>query len=93
MSGSAEKSIEILVGDLGELLITLRPELPFLAEGVRIRKVRHVAEIFGAGRRVSIEVGEDVWPALAQSEQVLLMEFRGTEADAFRELFLQVETA
>lgn len=92
MSGGTT-TVEIIVGDLGDVLITLRPELPFLADGVRLRKGRRGAEIFGEGRRVSIEVGEEAWPALSESEQVLLMEFRGAEADAFRELVLQVESA
>jgi hypothetical protein len=92
MSGGTT-SLEIIVSDLGDVLITLRPELPFLADGVRLRKSRRGAEIFGEGRRISIEVGEEAWPALSRSEQLLLMEFRETEADAFRELVLQIESA
>jgi hypothetical protein len=90
MTRGVEASLEILVADLGDVTVTLRPEIPFLAEGVRLLERRRL-EIFGERRKIVVDVPEEAVAALSAVEQVLLVEFRDSGASAFRELILPVE--
>ncbi|MCW3782583.1 hypothetical protein [Defluviimonas salinarum] len=87
MKGVIEKTIEFLNGEAG-VTITVRPLLPFVAEGYRMRGASGI-DVFGDGRRLPLEIPEDQVVAFAEAEEILLCEFPVEGPDPVRELVLQ----
>jgi hypothetical protein len=78
-----DKTVEILVSDVGEMKIVLRPRLPFIAEGYRLQD-GHI-ELFGQGEKLPLDVPEDLRAEVADIDQALLLEFGRTGAAPERE--------
>ena len=68
-----EKVVEIIVSDIGDVRVVIRPGLDFEAEGYRI--FNGSLEIFGDGRKVSFSIPEDSRSEVLNSEQLILSEF------------------
>lgn len=82
-AGERDKTIEILVSDVGEMRIVLRPRLPFQVEGYRMRGAS--LELFGQGEKVTLDVPEDLVGEAAELDQALVLEFARTGEDPVRE--------
>lgn len=82
-----EKTVEFLLGELGDLTLALRPILPILAEGYRCDAKGHI-QIFGEGRKISLAVPEEITAALDRAENLLLCEFAASGDTPARELIL-----
>lgn len=83
-----EKLQEIIVDELGYVTIAVRPMLPFLAEGCRV-KDKHI-DLFGEGRKITLEIPDSAAEAIQESEEVLLCEFTRSGSRPERELQLLI---
>jgi hypothetical protein len=84
-----EKTFDILVSDIGEMRFVVRPPLPFLAEGFRIRDGE--MEVFGGGRVMWKTITEDLRDEGAELDQAFLMEFDWQGGQTVRETDLMKE--
>jgi hypothetical protein len=82
-SEGAEKTIEIIVSEVGELTIVLRPALPFEADGYRLQE--NSIEIFGQGEKVNLPIPEDLIEEVREIDQAILFEYDRTSAEPVRE--------
>lgn len=82
---------EIIVSDIGDISIIVRPQLPFLAEGVRV--LDGEIAIFGEDRRVRIDLTDhqDKLAAIGAVDQILLSEYSETSAAPVRETDIEIE--
>lgn len=83
MAGRGDKLSEILISEVGELQIALRPVLPFAAEGFRLEAGR--LEIFGEGSKIALDIEPEKWADLTEISQGLLIEFDGAGQQPARE--------
>ncbi|MBT28089.1 MAG: hypothetical protein CMO01_00400 [Thalassobius sp.] len=74
---------EILISDVGEMRVVLRPELPFVTEGYRLRDGK--IDLFGQGERVSFSLSGETFAEAMDLEQALLLEFARNGSDPVRE--------
>lgn len=81
-----DRTFELIVSDVGEMTIVLRPKLPFTPEGYRIPGDR--LEIFGEGQKISFSLEDDILPDAKDIDQALLLEYGRTGAIPERELDL-----
>ncbi len=81
--GERDKTIEIMISEVGEMHIILRPRLPFLVEGYRIHEKQ--IELFGEGERLGLDIPEDMVSEALEIEQALVTEFGRTGSDPVRE--------
>ena len=82
-AGEREKTVEIMISDVGDMHIVLRPRLPFLVEGYRIQKKQ--IELFGEGERLGLTIPEDLVSEVLEADQALVTEFARTGAAPVRE--------
>jgi hypothetical protein len=82
-AGEREKTVEIMISDVGEMHIVLRPRLPFLVEGYRILEKQ--IELFGEGERLGLEIPEELVTEALEADQALVTEFPRTGAMPVRE--------
>lgn len=82
-AGEREKTVEIMISDVGEMHIVLRPRLPFLVEGYRIQQKQ--IELFGEGERLGLDIPDDMVSEANEAEQALVTEFGRTGANPVRE--------
>ncbi|MCE6959686.1 hypothetical protein LAZ40_11715 [Cereibacter sphaeroides] len=87
LPAASEKTVEFLVGSAGEITLAMRPCLPFLSEGYRVVG-RGQIHLFGEGRKIAVSLPEDIGPALAGADQILLCEFAAEGAEPVREVEL-----
>lgn len=83
MAADPDKMIEIMISEIGEMTIALRPPLPFEAEGYRFND--KYVEIFGQGEKISLTLSEDIIGDAYETNQALLLEFGGNGSDPERE--------
>lgn len=81
-----EKLQEFMVDDLGEVTVAMRPMLPFMAEGCRVRATR--LDIHGEGRKLTLSIPEHARTAMGEIDELLLIEFSNEGSSPFRELQL-----
>lgn len=84
---AVEKTVEFLIGELGDVTLALRPNLPILAEGYRLDTKGHV-QVFGQGRKISFPIPEDALQTCQRVDQILLCEFGVSGETPERELIL-----
>jgi len=82
-SGEREKTVEIMISDVGEMHIVLRPRLPFLVEGYRILEKQ--IELFGEGERLGLDIPEELVTEASEVDQALVTEFARSGALPVRE--------
>ena len=70
-----EKVVEFMVDHVGAVTLAIRPCLKFLAEGYQLEG-KDCISLFGSGRKIILDVPEEVRPALLEADQILLYEFR-----------------
>ena len=83
MAGVEDKTFDILVSDIGEMRIVIRPPLPFHAEGFRIKE--GCIELFGDGRALHASVAQDILDDTREIDQALLIEFPRNGGESQRE--------
>ena len=86
-----ERMQEFIVDELGEMKIAIRPELPFLAEGCRVRPAQ--IDIHGEGRKLTLTIPEHARVAMGEVEEILLLEFSKEGSSPARELQLSLSRA
>lgn len=89
MTAVSEKTFDILVSDIGEMRLVVRPLLPFHAEGFRING-RDI-EVFGDGLVMSRPIGGEILDEIDDIERALLIEFGTTGGESLRETELERE--
>jgi len=81
-----ERVAEFLVSDSGGVTLSVRPPLPFVPDGVRIRSGR--IEIYGETKRLLFDATADLIEAIGQVSGLLLIEHPASGPDDPRELEL-----
>lgn len=84
---AVEKTVEFLIGELGDVTLALRPNLPIVAEGFRFDAKGHI-QVFGQGRKISFPIPEDALETCQRADQILLCEFGASGETPERELIL-----
>ncbi|MFX4300056.1 hypothetical protein [Pseudosulfitobacter pseudonitzschiae] len=89
MPAANEKTFDVLISDIGEARLVLRPPLPFHAEGYRLNGAN--IEIFGDGLAMSRSLDPESMGEMDNIHQALLIEFDATGGDSVRETELERE--
>lgn len=83
MAEAGEKTFDVLISDIGEMRLVVRPPLPFHAEGFRV--VDGHIEIFGGGLAMSRPLDVETAEGMGEIEQALLIEFEVSGGESVRE--------
>lgn len=89
MAVDQDKTVEIMVSDVGDMTIVLRPSLPFIAEGYRL--IGNMIEVFGEDKKISLEIPTDLSSDVFETSQAILLEYAQTGSDSLRETDLLKE--
>jgi hypothetical protein len=91
MAADPDKTVEILVSEVGDMTIVLRPSLPFLAEGYRIDGAS--LEVFGQERKISLEIPEELREDASETTRAILLEYghSGSTPERETDLLKEVE--
>jgi hypothetical protein len=86
-----ETTSELVLGEGGELVLALRPRLPFVAERFKILLPDRI-RITGEGRRVDVPVNPEVLSQgiIQGADALLLMEFNPSSPEADSEILLEI---
>lgn len=89
MTSSAKSEnalIELLVSDIGDVQVVLRPELPFTPENFQIDHANEKILVRGEGFKIHLDdVDPEVLNAAEKAGQIYLVEFTKTGMETFRE--------
>ena len=87
MPSSREKMHEILIDpEIGSVKIVMRPHLPFLPEGFRLKNKK--ISLFGEGKKVDIGLEDGQAEAITDQGEITLFEFSLSSGLADRETIL-----
>jgi hypothetical protein len=81
-----QRVAEFLMSDAGGVTLSVRPQLPFLPDGVRISG--SCVELYGDAKRILLQADPELIEALGQAGGLLLLEHASDGSGPPRELEL-----
>lgn len=83
-----QRVVEFLMSDAGGVTLSVRPQLPFLPDGVRISGPS--VEVYGDAKRILLPADPELIMAIRQAGGLLLLQHASEGADPPQELELQL---
>jgi hypothetical protein len=83
-----QRVAEFILSDAGGVTLSVRPQLPFLPDAVRLAGPG--VEVYGAGRRLQLEADREILIAISEAGGLLLLEHPAEGEGAPRELELNL---
>jgi hypothetical protein len=83
-----DRVAEFIVSDAGGVTLSVRPPLPFLADGLRVSAAG--VEVFGGTKRLTLGADQDLITAIEEAGGLLLVEHPADGAEPPREIELLI---
>lgn len=83
-----DRVAEFIVSDAGGVTLSVRPPLPFLADGVRVSASG--VEVFGGTKRLTLGADQDLITAIEETGGLLLVEHAADGSARPREIELLI---